>query len=255
MESIAWAAGAFCILYYLACGIYAGFGASFLGIWPAAGIVFFLCGAVCHLHRKGRYLLELPHGIRLAFGGLVLAGVLLFLVMEGLIASQMFARGEQGMDYLLVLGAQVRGDKVSRALEDRLKTAKQYLEENPDTRAILSGGQGPGENLTEAQAMYDWLTKRGIDGDRLICEDRSTSTWENMVYSKAMVPEDAADITIGMVTNNFHVYRSVMLARCSGFEKACGIAAESHSLMQLHFLVREGIALAKDIVKYKVFGV
>lgn len=252
MESIAWIAGILCIVYYLACGIYAGFGASFLGIWPAAGIVFLLCGVICRIHRNGRYLLQLPHWIKLGLGGLILAGVLLFLVMEGLIASQMFARGEKNMDYILVLGAQVRGDNVSRALADRLKTAKEYLEENPETKAILSGGQGPGENLTEAQAMYDWLTERGIDGERLIPEDRSTSTWENMIYSKAMIPEDAPDITIGIVTNNFHVYRGVMLAKCSGFTKACGIAAESHSLMQLHFLVREGIALAKDIVKYKI---
>ena len=252
MEIIAWIAGIFCIVYYLACGIYAGFGASFLGIWPAAGIVFLLCGVICRMHRNGRDLWHLPHGLKLVLGGLVLAGILIFLVMECLIASRMFARGEKNMDYILVLGAQVRGDTVSRALEDRLKTAKEYLEENPETKAILSGGQGPGENLTEAQAMYDWLTGRGIDGDRLICEDRSTSTWENMIYSKAMIPENASDITIGIVTNNFHVYRGVMLARCSGFAKACGIAAESHSLMQLHFLVREGVALAKDIVNYKI---
>lgn len=252
MEIIAWIAGIFCIVYYLACGIYAGFGASFLGIWPAAGIVLLLCGVVCRMHRNGRDLWHLPHGLKLVLGGLVLAGILFFLVMECLIASQMFARGEKKMDYILVLGAQVRGDNVSRALEDRLKTAKAYLEENPDTKAILSGGQGPGENLTEAQAMYDWLTNRGIAGDRLIREDSSTSTWENMICSKAMIPEDASDITIGIVTNNFHVYRGVMLAKCSGFSKACGIAAESHSLMQLHFLVREGIALAKDIIKYKI---
>lgn len=252
MENIAWIAGIFCIVYYLACGIYAGFGASFLGIWPVAGVVFLLCGVVCRMQRNGRAFWHFPHGLKLVIGGLVLAGILLFLVMEGLIASRMFARGEKNMDYILVLGAQVRGDHVSRALEDRLKTAKEYLEENPETKAILSGGQGPGENLTEAQAMYDWLTRRGIDGDRLICEDRSTSTWENMIYSKAMIPEDASDITIGIVTNNFHVYRGVMLAKCSGFTKACGIAAESHSPMQLHFLVREGVALAKDIVKYKL---
>ena len=252
MEIVAWIAGTFCIIYYLACGIYAGFGASFLGIWPVAGIVFILCGVGCRMHRNGRYLLHLPHGMKLLLGGLILAGVLLFLVMEGLIVSQMFARGEKNLDYILVLGAQVRGDNVSRALADRLITAQQYLEENPDTKAVLSGGQGPGENLTEAQAMYDWLTERGIDGDRLIREDKSTSTWENMNCSKVLIPADASDITIGIVTNNFHVYRGVMLAKCSGFSKACGIAAESHSLLQLHFLVREGIALAKDILKYRI---
>ena len=252
MEIMAYILGIFCIVYYLACGLYAGFGASFLGIWPVTGIVFLICGVLCHMHKKGVAFLHLPHGLKLFFCSIVLAGALLFLIMEGMIVSQMFARGAKDLDYILVLGAQVRGDRVSRALEDRLKTARQYLEENPETKAILSGGQGPGENLTEAQAMYDWLTRRGIDGDRLIREDRSTSTWENMICSKDMIPEAASDITIGIVTNNFHVYRGVMLAKCSGFAKACGIAAESHSLMQLHFLVREGVALAKDILKYKI---
>lgn len=254
MEILAYIVGICCIIYFLLCGCYAGFGASFLGIWPLAGIVFLACGCVLHIHKKGIYILRLPRGVKLAFGGVVLAAALLFLVMEGLIASQMFARGEKGMDYILVLGAQVRGDRVSRALEDRLKSAARYLSENPETKAVLSGGQGPGENLTEAQAMCDWLTARGIDESRLILEDRSTSTWENMTYSKALLPEDAGDISIGIVTNNFHVYRGVMLAKVCGFQNACGIAAESHSLMQLHFLVREGIALAKDLVKYRIFG-
>lgn len=252
MEIMAYILGIFCIVYYLACGLYAGFGASFLGIWPVAGIVFLICGVSCHMHKKGVAFLHLPYGLKLVFGGIVLAGALLFLIMEGMIASQMFARGAKDLDYILVLGAQVRGDRVSCALEDRLKTARQYLEENPETKAVLSGGQGPGENLTEAQAMYDWLIEHGIDGSRLIREEQSTSTWENMNCSKTLIPESASDITIGIVTNNFHVYRGVMLAKCSGFNKACGIAAESHSLLQLHFLVREGIALAKDLVKYRI---
>ena len=252
MEIIAYIAGVFCIIYYLACGLYAGFSASFLGVWPVAGIVFLVCGVSCHMHKKGMAFLHLPYGMKLALGGIVLAGALLFLIMEGMIVSRMFAGGEENLDYIMVLGAQVRGDRVSRALEERLKTARQYLEENPNTKAVLSGGQGSGENISEAQAMYDWLIERGIDGERLIREEQSTSTWENMNCSKALIPENAADITIGIVTNNFHVYRGVMLAKCSGFDKACGIAAESHSLMQLHFLVREGIALAKDMVKYKI---
>ena len=244
--------GVFCLVYFVLCGLYAGFCASFLGIWPAAGFIFLVCGISCHMHKKGIAFLHLPHGLKLVLGGMVLAGVLLFLVMEGMMASQRFARGEKNLDYILILGAQVRGDHVSRALEDRLKTARDYLEENPDTKAVLSGGQGPGENLTEAQAMYDWLISHGIDGTRLIREDKSTSTWENMNCSKALISENASDITIGIVTNNFHVYRGVMLAKRSGFDKACGIAAESHSLLQLHFLVREGIALAKDLVKYRI---
>lgn len=241
--------GVFCLTYFVACGVYAGFGASFLVIWPVAGVLCLGVALALRMRSCGRWMWCLPRGIRLLVGSVVLAGVLLFAVMEGLIVSQMFAKGEPELEYVLVLGAQVRGDRVSRALEDRLKTAKAYLEENPGTKAVLSGGQGSGENISEARAMYDWLVERGISADRLIMEDRSTTTWENMMFSRRLIPEDAADVRIGVVTNNFHVYRGVMLAKRCGFSKACGIAARSHSLMQLHFMVREGIALAKDMVR------
>lgn len=252
MEIVLWIAGGFCFLYFLVCGIYAGFGASYLGIWPLAGVVFILLALLVHMERKGKTAIHLPQGLKVALTCLVLAGVLLFAVMEGLIISGMFARGPKDLDYIIVLGAQVRGDRVSIALANRLEAAQEYLAENPRTVAVLSGGQGPGENLTEAQAMYDWLTEKGIDGERLILEDVSTDTWENMVNSRAKIGTNR--VSVGIVTNNFHVYRGTMLAKCAGFADAHGIAGPSHTVMQLHYLVREGLALAKDILKYQILG-
>lgn len=252
MEIVLWIAGGFCFLYFLVCGIYAGFGASYLGIWPLAGVVFILLALLVHMERKGKTAIHLPQGLKVALTCLVLAGVLLFVVMEGLIISGMFARGPKDLDYIIVLGAQVRGDRVSIALANRLEAAQEYLAENPRTVAVLSGGQGPGENLTEAQAMYDWLTEKGIDGERLILEDVSTDTWENMVNSRAKIGTNR--VSVGIVTNNFHVYRGTMLAKCAGFADAHGIAGPSHTVMQLHYLVREGLALAKDILKYQILG-
>lgn len=252
MEIVLWIAGGFCFLYFLVCGIYAGFGASYLGIWPLAGVVFILLALLVHMERKGKTAIHLPQGLKVALTCLVLAGVLLFAVMEGLIISGMFARGPKDLDYIIVLGAQVRGDRVSIALANRLEAAQEYLAENPRTVAVLSGGQGSGENLTEAQAMYDWLTEKGIDGERLILEDVSTDTWENMVNSRAKIGTNR--VSVGIVTNNFHVYRGTMLAKCAGFADAHGIAGPSHTVMQLHYLVREGLALAKDILKYQILG-
>lgn len=252
IEILLWIAGGFCFLYFLICGAYAGFGASYLGIWPLAGAAFVLLAFFVHMGRKGKVIIHLPQGIKVFLGCLVLAGVLLFAVMEGLVVSGMFARGPKDLDYIIVLGAQVRGDRVSIALENRLEAALAYLEENPNTMAVLSGGQGPGENISEAQAMYDWLTEKGIGGSRLIPEDVSTDTWENMVNSRAKIGTNR--VSVGIVTNNFHVYRGTMLAKCAGFADAHGIAGPSHTVMQLHYLVREGLALAKDILKYRILG-
>ncbi len=77
------------------------------------------------------------------------------------------------LDYIIVLGAHVAGTRLSKALLERTRRALRYLEENPETRAVLSGGQGQGEQISEAEAMYRYLTEHGIDGSRLILEDTS----------------------------------------------------------------------------------
>jgi len=78
---------------------------------------------------------------------------------------------KKNLDYIIVLGAHVDGTRMTLALLERARRALLYLEENPGTKAVLSGGKGDGENISEAEAMYRYLTGHGIDGDRLIRED------------------------------------------------------------------------------------
>ena len=90
---------------------------------------------------------------------------------------------KKNLDYLIVLGAHVDGTRLTLALLERVRRAGQYLRENPGTKAVLSGGKGQGENISEARAMYDYLTAHGIEGDRLIIEDQSVNTKENLSFS------------------------------------------------------------------------
>ena len=170
--------------------------------------------------------------------------------MEGLIVSGMFQKGEPGLDYIIVLGCQVKGERPSKALAERLDTARIYMEENPDTKAILSGGQGSGEDITEAECMRRYLEDSGIDSARLLIEDESTTTVENLKFSQKFV--NAGVNTVGIVTNNFHVYRSVRIARKAGYVNVCGIAAPSRSVLQLHYLVREFFALTKELIQKNI---
>ena len=147
---------------------------------------------------------------------------------------------------VIVLGAQVKGTRPSRALERRLKKAEAFLKEHPDTLAVLSGGQGDGEDITEAQCMYDWLTEHGIASRRLILEERSTSTEENLKFSAAFLDKTAP---VGILTSNFHVYRALRLAKKQGYAKPCGIPAKSDARYQVHYLVREFFALVKEKIK------
>lgn len=210
------------------------------------------------------------------------------------------------LDYLVVLGASLNVDgSPKETLRFRLDAAADYLAANPRTRCVLSGGQGPDEPRTEASAMAAYLQARGVDEDRLVLEERSTTTAENLRFSRAAIardaltaekdggaatgnvtnglsatgdatdgiaadgiaadgnvtaiaPRDAPDpsatetdevlarITVGVVTNDFHVFRAVRLARGQGFSRVWGVSAPTNPLYQPQATLRECAAVLKD---------
>ena len=90
-------------------------------------------------------------------------------------------------DYLIVLGAGVNGTEPSLSLYNRLAASENWLREHPNSVAVLSGGQGQNEQISEAECMYRWLVNQGIDASRIFKEEKSTSTEENIVFSKAVI--------------------------------------------------------------------
>lgn len=240
MELLCLILGIICLAYY---ALMTAVDMDFSFIWLAGGIVL-LGGGLWMKFAKVRGL-HLPGVVKAA--GIVLAatGFLLFLVLEGLIVSKMCAKGSKDLDYVIVLGAQVRGDVPSKALMRRIQKAEEYLKENPGTIAVLSGGKGNGENTSEAQAMYDCLVEAGIEKERLIKEDKSTSTVENLEFSAALIGKSGR---IGIISQNFHIYRALKLAEHQGYEDVYGIAAPSELIYQPHFMVREAFAIVKEKV-------
>lgn len=148
------------------------------------------------------------------------------------------------LDYIIVLGAHVDGTRLTLALLERTRRAFQYLEENPDTIAVLSGGKGTGERISEAQAMYDYLTEKGIDASRLIREEKSTNTKENIAFSLKKI--GSTEHSIGVVTNNFHVFRGVAIARKCGCRQVYPIPSRYRSWRLLIYIPREILAILKD---------
>lgn len=115
----------------------------------------------------------------------------------------------------ILLGCRVEGDKPGRMLSQRINAAYDYLTENPEAVCVLSGGQGWDEKMTEAQAMYNTLTEMGISPDRLIPEDKSTDTKENIANSKALLGDiDEAVI----ITTDFHQFRTAIIAENNGLK-------------------------------------
>lgn len=139
---------------------------------------------------------------------------------------------------VVVLGCKVNPNGPSLTLLTRLEAAYDYLTRNPEAKCVLSGGQGDDEPLSEAQAMYDWLTEKGVDGKRLYIEDRSTSTWENLSFSKEIIEKENLPSSITIITSEFHQYRAQEIAGRHGV-KAYGVSGKTPLYLLPTYYVRE----------------
>ncbi len=149
----------------------------------------------------------------------------------------------------VVLGAQVKKSGPSAMLWGRINAAEGYLSENSKTSAVLSGGQGDDEPISEAQSMYDKLTGYGISKDRLYIEDKSTNTTENLKYSMEIIKENGLNEDIAVVTDGFHQLRVKIIASQLGIESDVGAVNSDTSLIYLPtFAVREWFALPYQIL-------
>lgn len=142
--------------------------------------------------------------------GLTVAGI-----TECLIVKASFGDPLQHVDYVVVLGAKVNKNGPSVSLWDRIYAARDYLTAHPDAIAVVSGGRGSDEPVTEAQTMYDELTKLGIPGERIWMEDKATSTWENLNLSLDLIEEKTGQRpqTLGVLSSEYHLFRASLLAK------------------------------------------
>lgn len=171
------------------------------------------------------------------------AYILLLAVTVPLMCREGYKTPEPDADALIVLGCGVRGERVSLTLARRLDRAIEYAEENPETLLILSGGQGRGEDITEAEAMRRYLVARGIDGSRLRLETESDSTYTNFTNSMAIITgELGEDATVVFVTTRFHVLRAEDVARGLGIN-AEGIGASGVAYIEPNNYMRESLVI------------
>lgn len=242
--------GGLCLLYFIGILLMGGVGSNFYLIWAVLGAAFISYGMLAKAGFFERYV---PVILRRCFLVFFLLGIVLFLIVEGLIVSGFFAKGEKGLDYVVVLGAQVKKEGPSKVLSMRLDKAYEYLTENEQTVAVVSGGQGSNEPETEAACMRRYLEERGIEPERIISEDKSENTVQNLTFSQKLIEEhrqqngkEAGSESVGVITNNFHVFRGVSIAKKLGYENAEGIAAASYLPMQPNNMLREFFGVMKD---------
>lgn len=171
-------------------------------------------------------------------------GICIFLVILSLIISKMNVKPVKNLDYIIVLGAQVKESGPSVVLRYRLDRAVSYLKENDNTLVIVSGGKGINEPATEASVMKEYLINEGINEERIIIEDKSNTTKENLINSKKITRDNKS---IGIVTNNFHMYRALLIGKKYKV-KAVGIPSKSNSYYLPNNLLREVFAYIKFII-------
>ncbi|MGN1203289.1 MAG: YdcF family protein [Eubacterium sp.] len=149
---------------------------------------------------------------------------------------------------VIVLGCRVRGDEPSLALTNRVDAAYRFLLSNPDSVAILSGGQGRDENLSEALCMQQMLCKRGILKNRLILEDRSTTTDENIKFSLEIMEKRGIKKEAAIVTSEYHQKRAKLICRRYGMN-VTAVSSKTKRTLLPTFLLREIFALIKEHIK------
>lgn len=179
----------------------------------------------------------------------IIIPLIIFVIAEAVIIPYSFKSDRSPSPYVLVLGAGLRGETPSLTLVQRLEAAEKLAKENTNCILILSGGQGPGESVTEAYAMKKFLMSRGVSEDRLLIEDKSTNTKENVNNSAALIASKdgnkSAKVTI--ITNGFHIYRSMLLGKRAGLN-CTAYSAETLVYLIPAYYMRESAALIKSFI-------
>lgn len=176
---------------------------------------------------------------------LVSIGLFYFCAVEIPIIANAHTDSDAGRKYIVVLGAEVKGTQPTPSLYYRLCGAYELLYLNPDSTAIVSGGKGEGEDISEAQCMRDWLVEAGISPDRIIMEDKATSTMENLDYSfdiiRSLGGEPDGNVTI--VSSSYHLFRAKSMARRLGVGAAGYSCVPGNPILAANFFIREAFGV------------
>ena len=188
-----------------------------------------------------------------AFIALILVGVLVFGALLGAVLHGSYDHVEGEPNIMVILGCQVKPWGPSVLLQDRINKAADYLQSHPNVMVVASGGQGADEPMTEARAIYDALVERGISGERILLEEQSINTIQNLRYSIALLEQVGHDVDqdIVVVSNGFHLTRVRMLwARIHGNDDNLSTLAapSSHVPSRYKMYIREPIALVKSFI-------
>jgi Uncharacterized conserved protein len=214
------------------------------------GIVGLLLIAAGLLQLRGINILEFKSvWLRRIIYSIIGLLILSFVVIEGLIMASIHTDTKANVDYVIILGAGLKGEQMTVTFQNRVDKGLDFLQKNPDLKVIVSGGKGYAERISEAEAMKRYLVKNGIAENRIIVEDRSTNTAENFKFSREVISSDEhwGKPGILIVTSEFHMLRAKMLASRNGFIPY-GLPSETWFGVLPNCFIREYFAVIKSFI-------
>lgn len=236
------------ILYFLICFMVFGMFINFSGFFMILGAAFILSG-IMKIKFHENYHNKLS-GIFLRVLKIAVYAVLIsFIFIEGCIFISANINPHKKPDYIMILGSGIRGRNMLLVQRQRVDAGLEYIKDNPDIKIILSGGQGPGEDISEAEAMRIYLVQHGVKNENIIMEEKSRNTMQNMKYTSDILKKTDVrkNIRLAVVTSNFHVFRAKFLAQRCGFE-AEGVSAPVNHLLLPNYCVREYFGIIKSFI-------
>ena len=175
-------------------------------------------------------------------------------IISSLMIFTAFSATPEANSTAIVLGAQVKPWGPSVHLQQRIDAAEKYLRENPKANAVVTGGKGADEPISEAQSMYENLTADGIDGARIFKEDKATNTKENLSFSYKIIKEEKLNENHAIVTDSFHQLRARIIAKKMGINLKIGSVNTVNGMIGIvnypTYFVREWIAIPVEIIKF-----
>ncbi len=238
----------FAAIWYVCKNVLPGYSFTALVCLCIIGIILFYG----FMPMVGRVLPRFARVCTIVFTLALICGLILFGVTEYFIIRASFGTPETQVDYLVVLGAKVRQDGPSVSLWDRIYETVSYLNAHPDTIAIVSGGQGEDEPITEAKSMHDELVKLGISEDRIWMEYKATSTDENLRYSLDLIEEKTGrrPQRLGVLSSEYHLFRASLMAKKLGVEFV-GVPAKTTKITQL---INHAMREVAGVWHFYIFG-
>lgn len=233
------------LLFFLALFIAPVF-AGICNIGNIAGII--ITSLLSFLIIKPDILSKLPKPVAVISGIITALGFIILLIINISMVRCMNDYPQNKNATVIVLGCRVKGDRPSLMLKRRLDSAYDYLYRNPEADVIVSGGKGSDEIMSEAKCMKDYLCNKGISSEKIIMEDKSASTYENLKFSKSIIEKNNLCTDIVIVTDGYHQMRAEMIAKNAGYENISNISAPTSLWLVPTYWVREWFGIAYQFI-------